>query len=404
MQLFNSLKQRSFALLWSGQSVSRLGDALYRIGLSWWVLEETGSAAIMGTVLIFSFVPMLLFVLIGGIAVDRFSRIRLMITSDLLRGLVVMLAAWLSLQGTLQVWHFYALSIIFGFVEAFFQPAYTALMPVIVPTEDLPSANSLKNLGQQLAGIIGPVLGAALISLGGTSLAFLLDGLSFFFSAVLLMPLLKNVHEKHSKTIKHTNAWQNLRDGLKIVRDIPWIWVTIALFSVANIFLSGPNNVTLPFYVSDVLGRDVNVLGWLNSAASIGALLGITYLGRHKRLRHRGWLAYGAFLLTGLMYACLGLFPLVIPAILFVFVSGVALACLDMAWVTSLQELVPNEKLGRVSSIDMLGSFILLPFGFGIAGWATDRIGPSAVFAIGGAVSMCLAVLGLLHPGVRNLD
>jgi len=265
VHLFNSLKQRSFALLWSGQSVSRLGDALYRIGLSWWVLEETGSAAIMGTVLtvlIFSFVPMLLFVLIGGITVDRFSRIRLMITSDLLRGLVVMLAAFLAFQGSLQVWHFFALSIIFGFVEAFFQPAYTALMPVIVPAEDLPSANSLKNLGLQLAGIIGPVLGATLISLGGTSLVFLLDGLSFFFSAALLVPLLKKVSEKHFKSVKRINAWQNLRDGLKIVRDIPWIWVTIALFSVANIFLSGPNNVALPFYVSDVLGRDVNVLGW----------------------------------------------------------------------------------------------------------------------------------------------
>ena len=404
MPLFDSLKQRYYALLWSGQTVSRLGDALERIALAWWVLEKTGSASIMGTVMIANFVPLLILVLVGGITVDRFSRIRLMMVSDISRGLVLVLAALLAYQDLLQVWMIYVFSVILGIVEAFFQPAYTAIMPVIVPSEDLPSANSLKNLGVQLSGIVGPVAGAALIGLGGTSLAFLLDGLSFFFAAALLFPLLRNVKEPHTTSNQKTNPLHDLRDGWKIVKGIPWLWVTIGLFAIANIFLSGPRNVSLAFYVSDALGRDVNVLGWLNSAASIGGLLGTIYLGRLKRIHHRGWLVYGAFLLTGLMMACIGFIPHTNPALVFMFLSGLSLACIDMSWVTSLQEMVPNAKLGRVSSIDMLGSFILLPFGFGVAGWATDLIGPAAVFAVGGVVSMCLAVLGMLHPGVRNTD
>src|SRR5438552_8882265 len=180
--LFKSLAHRSFALLWSGQTISRLGDSLYRVALAWWVLEQTGSATAMGTVLIFSFAPMLLFLLIGGVAVDRFPRVRVMLASDILRGAVVGLVALLALGGNLAIWHVYLASIVFGFVDAFFQPAYTAAVPEITPSEVLPSANSLTSLSGQLAGIAGPALGAAIVAMGGTPAAFALDALSFFIS------------------------------------------------------------------------------------------------------------------------------------------------------------------------------------------------------------------------------
>ncbi len=141
MTLLSSLRNRPFALIWSGQTVSRLGDNLYRIALSWWVLEKTGSAAIMGMVLVFSFTPMILFSLVGGVAVDRFSRLKVMVTSDLLRGLVVMVVASLAFSRILEVWHIYTASVIFGLVDAFFQPAFVAVLPEIAQPEILPSAN-----------------------------------------------------------------------------------------------------------------------------------------------------------------------------------------------------------------------------------------------------------------------
>ena len=158
--IFRSLSQRSFALLWSGQTISRLGDSLYRIALAWWVLEKTGSAAIMGTVQIFSTVPMLVFLLIGGVAVDRFNRARLMLASDLLRGIVVAVVAGLAVSRQLEVWHIFLASTIFGIVDAFFQPAYTSIVPDLTPREALPSANSLTSLSGQAAGIVGPALGS----------------------------------------------------------------------------------------------------------------------------------------------------------------------------------------------------------------------------------------------------
>ncbi|HKI52595.1 MAG TPA: MFS transporter, partial [Anaerolineales bacterium] len=137
MNILRSLKHRPFALLWSGQTISRLGDSLYRIALAWWVLEKTGSAVAMGTVLIFSQIPLLVFLLIGGVIVDRFLRIRVMFASDIVSGLVITFIAVFSWLDLLQIWHIYIASMIFGFVEAFFFPAYRAIIPQITTPEML---------------------------------------------------------------------------------------------------------------------------------------------------------------------------------------------------------------------------------------------------------------------------
>src|SRR5215216_4052576 len=191
MNVLRSLKHRPFALLWTGQTISRLGDSLYRIALSWWVLEKTGSAVAMGTVLILSQIPLLLFLLIGGVVVDRLPRIRIMFASDVLSGLVITFVALFSWLNLLEIWHIYVASILFGFVEAFFFPAYQAVVPEITPSELLTSANSLNGLSQRVTGIVGPALGAALVAVGGTSLTFGLDALSFFISAICVFPLIR---------------------------------------------------------------------------------------------------------------------------------------------------------------------------------------------------------------------
>src|SRR5919201_1459275 len=142
MNLFRSLRHRPFALLWSGQVISRVGDYLYQIALAWWVLEKTGSAAAMSAVFIFAFAPMLLFLLIGGVTVDRFPRVQVMYLSDLARGFIVCLVALLAWTQQLEIGHVYHASLVLGFVDAFFQPAYTAAVPELIPEADLPSANS----------------------------------------------------------------------------------------------------------------------------------------------------------------------------------------------------------------------------------------------------------------------
>lgn len=415
MNLFKSLTYRPFALLWSGQTTSRLGDTLYRIALAWWVLQKTGSAAAMGTVLIFSSVPMLIFLLFGGVATDRLPRLKVMWFSDLASGAVVAWVALFSLTGWLEVWHIYIASIILSLVQAFFSPAYSATVPEITPPELLPSANSMTSLGQRGASILGPSIGAVIIAAGGTSLAFGLDALSFFISAACVLPILRMSPPHPAAAPAPQGAPEPARrglgsviadigEGLKTVLAYPWLWITIVVFGLVNAANSGPMAVSLPFLVEKNLKAGVETLGLFSSAISVGYLVGAIWLGRFSRLRRRGWMAYTATVGIGLFTAAFGLttwLPLLVAA---AFAEGFVISIFGLIWINSLQELVPRRLLGRVSSIDALGSYVLMPVGFGIAGWATDLAGAPPVFVIGGAITCLLAVTALLHPAIRGLD
>ena len=419
MNVLRSLRHHPFALLWSGQTTSRLGDSLYRIALSWWVLEKTGSAIAMGTVLIFSQIPLLLFLLIGGVVVDRLPRIRVMFVSDVMCGLVITFVAFFSWLNLLQIWHIYIASIIFGFVEAFFFPAYQAVVPEITPPELLTSANSLNGLSQRVTGIVGPALGAALVAAGGTSVTFALDALSFFISAVCVLPLLRSNLEQGQRQVETTEVASqpqssvraalrqgliDLLEGFRLVARIPWIWITILLFGFINIMEAGPRAVAMPFLIKEDLGADVQLLGLLGSAASLGFVVGMVWLGQYVRLHRRGLLAYLSIVGSGAALLPFA-FKLPVPVLVAsMFISGIATSVFALIWTHTLQEMVPGNMLGRVYSIDALGSFVLLPIGFALAGWGTELLGAPRVFLIGGMGTILLVLLGLSHPAIRNLD
>jgi len=403
MTFLRALRYRSFALLWTGQTISRLGDSLYRIALAWWVLEETGSATAMSTVLVVSFLPMVLFLLVGGVVVDRLPRFRVLFASDVLNGLVVGAVALLAATGRLEVWHVYIAGALFGLAEAFFYPAYAASVPQVVPPEALPSANALTGLSYQITGVVGPAIGAAMVAVGGTPSAFGLDSLSFFVSAAFLAPLLR-IALPRTAEMSSRSAVRDLRDGLAEVAGRAWLWLSIAFFGLVNVVDAGPRNVALPFLIHDHLGLEVGGLGAVSSSIAIGSVVSAVFLGRYHRLRRRGLLLYGCEIVMGLMLILFGRLSSLSGLMAAAFVFGICFSIGSLAWTNSLQEMVPHERLGRVSSIDALGSFIFLPLGFAFAGILTERIGPANVFVLGGSLVVLLAAGMLLVPSIRRLD
>ncbi len=329
---FRALRQRPFALLWSGQTISRLGDRFYQVALAWWVLEKTGSAVVMGTVLICSTVPMLVFLLLGGALVDRWPRLPVMMLSDLVRGLAVGLMAALAFVNLLQVWHIYIISLIFGLVDAFFQPAYSASVPETVPVDHLPSANSLTSLSREISGIIGPAMGAGMIALGGTPSAFALDALSFFISVACLLPILRLSGSPREEE-PAGSILRDVRAGLGTVFGTPWLWITIAVAGISNVTYAGPMDVALPFLIKDHLHAQVGVLGLFYTSMSLGAVLTAFWLGRYTHIRKRGLKLYGVWMLIGIMVVLIGL-PITIPGVLVAaFVIGGANTALGLIWV-----------------------------------------------------------------------
>jgi MFS family permease len=358
----------------------------------------------MGTVLICERVPALALLLLGGVIVDRVPRVWLMLLSDALRGLLVGIVAVLALTHTLAIWHVYVASVVFGVVGAVFYPAYRAVVPELAPDDDLPSANSLTSLSQEATGILGPSLGAVFVALGGSPVAFGVDALSFFISScclILLVPAARPLNEKGGE--KKQSILAEAREGLEYVVGTPWLGITIAIAGLSNLAYF-PAMVALPFLVRYQLHASVGLLGLYYSAVAAGAVLGASWMGRYTAIHRRGRKIYVAWMVSGVALAVIGVF--LTPAVLLLAAAtfGGANAVLGLIWVNMIQEKVPRDLQGRVSSIDYLGSSLLGPAGYLLGGWVTPLLGPALVFVIGGTLQTALIALGLLHPDVRTFD
>jgi MFS family permease len=403
MRLFAAFYSRSFAVLWIAQTLSRLGDRVYFIALAWWVVATTGSAVAMGVVLLANLVPTLLLLMVGGVVVDRWSRARLMLVSDVARGLLVGSAAILAAAGLLAMPGVLALSVAFGAVDAFFDPAYTAIVPQLVPAELRPSANSLTELSRRLAGVVGPALGAVVVAVAGVPTAFALDSVSFGMSALGMLVISRQVATTPPRETPG-NVLQEAREGLRAVLAVPWLWITILVASITNITLAGPLGAVMPMLVTRHFGGGVALLGGLEAMAGVGSVCAAVWLGSRSRLRHRGLLVYLPWIACALAAAALGLPISVAAAGALMLMVGASLTTAGLVWTNTLQEFVPQNLLGRVSSIDFLGSAALIPIGFVGAGAMADMMDPATVFRAGGLATAVMLTAALLHPAIRRLD
>ena len=228
--VFSALRYRPFALLWAGQTLSRLGDTIYTVALAWWVLGETGSAETMSYVLLANVAPAVALGLFGGVIVDRLPRLRVMLAADVARTAINLAFAAGAASGELALWEVYVLSAAAGCCQAFFQPAYVAIVPEITPPERLVQANSLTTLSGQFGQILGPTIGALCIAVGGSELGFALNGITFAMSAVSLF-WLGHLHIRIPRGGEGSSLLADLGDGLRTVAGQPWLWVTIVLAS-----------------------------------------------------------------------------------------------------------------------------------------------------------------------------
>ena len=409
-----ALHSRSFALLWTGQTISALGDGAFVTALSWEALQLTGSAMAMGMVVLAQTLPMILLLLFGGVVADRFPRQQVMLWSDVSRAVAVLLIAILGMMHLLQLWHLVLLALFFGTVRGFFSPAYQSIIPQLVNKGDLPSANSLTELSYQLYCSVGPMLGASCVAFAGPAVAFAFDGLTFIVSAlclaVLRLPVTLSPATMTSAVLPRRGirtALSEMREGLRYVAGSTFLWVTIALAALCTVGGAGSLVVTLPKLIHDVYGQGVWLLGAVNAAGGIGSLAGILLAGHLNRLRRRGITMYLMMIVISLAFILFGL-PLPhslepIVACLAMVLVHFGLAVYQILWLTVMQEVVPDDKLGRVSSIDQLGGYGLWPVGFALAGVIADYISPSWVFIGAGIVNVGLYGLGLSVRAVREL-
>lgn len=394
------LRHAPFVWFWLGQSVSLLGDRVYSVALPFLVLELGGSAGEIGRLLAVYSVPQLLFLLTGGVLVDRVPKHLTMLVSDTLHALLLATVLILFVGARLELSHLYVLSGLFGLLSAFFRPATMSITPQLVPREVLTQANAMRSFASELAGILGPPLGGLLITLGSLSLALGFNAITFVLGALCLLAMRPRPVERQAEAAT-LGYWHDLAEGFRYVAGLRWLWVTIVLFSFVNIFVAGVAVVLLPL-LAETRFAGAASLGWLLSGMAGGALISALILNR-VTLKRRGWAAYLAVAAAGLGLIGVGLAPHIVLGVGAMAWVGANITVFGVVWETTVQALVPEEVLGRVFSLDMLGSFALLPLGFVFTGFLAEHVGASPLILVYGLATVVLALIGLLVPAVRRL-
>jgi MFS family permease len=387
VKLLRPLGERDFALLWTAMTVSLLGDGIYLVAIAWQVYDLENDPVALSLVGLAFTGGMVAFLLTGGIISDRVERRRVLIGADLVRAGVLLTIGALSLAGTLEVWHLVGLVALFGAGEAFFGPAFGALVPDVVATEHLVQANSLDQLVRQSsARLVGPALGGLIVALAGTGGAFLIDAGTFLFSAACIWAL--RVRSLPAPEAERSLR-RELREGTRFVRDHAWLWSTLVAASLAILFFLGPLEVLLPYVVRNELHAGPGSYGAIMAAAGVGAVVASLALSQRGLPRKR-------YLTLMYIVWSVGTLPLVGYAIgtavwqlmLFAIFFGACITAGSVVWGTLMQARVPPELRGRVHSLDWFVSIGLAPLSFALTGPVSNAIGVQATLILAGVVPM----------------
>ncbi len=390
------LRERNFLLLFIGQSVSSLGNALVPVALTFALLDLTHSAADLGYVLGAEAAAQVAFLLAGGVIADRMSRRAVMLASDVVRGAAEAILGILLVTGRPSVWLIGALAVAQGAAGAAFLPASTGLVPAVVSPANLQQANQLRQVAGSAAGIAGPALAGVLVVTAGPGWAILLDAASFAVSVALLAAMQLSSVPRPTRP----HFLTDLREGWDEFRSRRWLWPMVIAFSLVNL-LVGAFSVLGPVASQRYLGgaaawATVATVGGIGSVA--GGLMAARLRPRHPLRLGVSVAAIGC--LTPLAFA-VGLPVAAIAAVAALAGTG-ALLFLSL-FNSTMQRQIPDRSLSRVTSYTWFGALIAYPLGLAIAGPAASVLPVRTALLITGALWL-LATLSLLGvPDVRKL-
>jgi hypothetical protein len=390
------LHERDFRLLFTGQVVSQLGDSITPVALAFAILDLTGRAADLGYVFAARSVPLVAFLLIGGVFADRLPRRAVMIAADVTRLGTQAATAVLLISGHAQIWQIAALQAVHGMASAFFNPAATGLMPQVVSPERLQDANGLRGLSMSASGIAGPAISAALVAGVGAGWALGLDSLTFLVSAVCLAKLRLPAHVK----LPPQSFLRDLLDGWTEFSSRTWVWVIVVCAAIGNGFSGKFFVLGAAISKADLGGAGAWAL--ILAAFSVGGLVGGLTVLRFKP--HRPLVA-----------ACFAVVPWAIPPAMLAlrapvlaiaavaFISGAGLMIFNSLWETTLQRHIPDASLSRVSAYDWFGSLMMQPLGFALVGPAVVLFGQTRWLWIAFVGQLLSCLLMFVPASIRRL-
>ncbi len=393
------LRGQNFRWYFLARTVNMVGSTMASVALAFAVLEVSDSPSALGTVLAAMSIPMVVFLLVGGVVADRFGRTLVIQTSNVVSGLCQLAIASLVLSGHAQVWQLVCLAAVIGTSSAMSFPALASVLPQLVPREQLQQANVLISMMRGTLTVIGPSVAGILVVTVGPGWALVVDGVTYLVAATLLLrvriPAPVRRDEQPSMLVE-------LREGWTVFRSTTWLWVVVLAFMALNAIHSGAI-----FTLGPVLAKqsDIGERGWglILSAEAVG-LLAMTLVMARVRLERPllyGMVGIGALALPMI---ALGLHPQVVVVMAAMVLAGAGTEIFNLGWNLAMQEHIPDDLLTRAYSYDALGSFVAIPVGQLLFGPLGVLFGVQRVILVGGIVYAVITALALTSRSVRSLQ
>ena len=404
MRILIPLRHHDFRLLWTGMTVSLLGDGIFYVALAWQAYTVSNVPSALSTIGVAMTVPHVVFLLAGGVVSDRFDRRRVMIAADALRALAVGTMGALALSGRLELWHMMVLAGAFGAGTAFFGPAFDAIVPGLVPAEELNQANSLDQLMRPAAlRMVGPALGGWIVAIAGQAgSAFLIDAGTFAIS-IACVSLMRRRPEPDGSG-EQGSVIGEIGEGLRYVRSQVWLWGTFLAATLAYLIFWGPSEVLLPFVVKNQLAGSAADLGLILAMGGIGAMFAAVMMGNRDMPRKHITFMYTVWTLSTLAIAGYGLARFPWQAMLACFAFNALEGAGTIVWATTQGRLVPRRLLGRVSSLDWFISIALVPVSYAFTGPVAAVFGAQATLVGAGLLGGIVTFAFLFLPGMRDIE
>jgi MFS family permease len=369
-------------MLWIADSIAILGTQIQNVAITWQVFELTGDPLKLGLLGLFRFVPVLFFGLYGGLIADRRDRRNILIVTHILLMITTAVLLGATMRDSISMSLIYGVTFVASAVNAFAGPARQALIPALVPREELAGAATVLNLAMQTAQIGGPAIGGVIIGAAGLSAAYAIG--TFSFVAVIIAALLISVRETIVVTAE--SGVSAVIDGLRFLWTTPILLSVMTLDFMATFFAA--STTLMPFFAEDILKMGPDGLGLLLSAPAVGAVAGSLIMSVAPIPQRPGLGIIAAILAYGLCIIGFGLSTVVWLSLLLLAGSGAADA-ISMAMRHTIRNLVtPAEYRGRIAAAHSTFARGGPQLGEVRSGAMASVWGPQAAVAIGGVATV----------------
>jgi MFS family permease len=401
--MFHLLRQRNFALLWFGGLISLMGDSVLLVALPYFVYQKSGSTLASAVMVAAELLPRLLFGSIAGVFVDRWDRKKVMVFTSIAQGVIIL--PLLLVKSTESIWIVYVVSFFQVTLAMFFGPAENAFLPLLVHKDELLPANSLNALNNNLARLIGPPVGGAMLAFSGLSGVVFFDSITFVVAGLLIFgikysakisqppPSAENVLVKSNALHTFLTEWTEGMDIVRKNRSVLVLFISVVLLNFGGVMID-PLGAA---YMVDIVKASAEVFGWLVTVQAIGGILGGLLAGKvNKKMataRVYGW----SELILGFMIFIRYNIPELPILFVMTFLLGLPAALGAAALDTLFQQKVPNTHLGRI--IGALNTTVGLTslFGvLGISGVLGEVLGIIPVLNIAAAITGLTGVIVLV--------